>query len=83
MVSFPATGTNLNSLLLWGKDFVQVAGRVLSPKVFPSGKRNERLAIHLLTELPLFMLTWVTKNEPSGGSILPIRSGIFDAKFKD
>ena len=30
--SFPVTGTNLNSLLRWNKDFVQRAGRVLSPK---------------------------------------------------
>ena len=46
MASFPATETNLISLLLWSKDFVQRAGRALSPKALKSGKRNGRQATH-------------------------------------
>ena len=51
MASFPATETNLISLLPWSKDFVQRAGRALSPKALKSGKRNARLGTRLRTRL--------------------------------
>jgi len=40
MASFPATQTNLISLLPWSKDFVPRVGRVLLLKALKSGKRN-------------------------------------------
>ena len=76
MASFPATETNLNSLLPWNKDFVQRAGRVLSPKALKPGKRNARPATRLRTRLLHSMPTWETKIRLSGGSTLLIRSAI-------
>ncbi len=51
MASFPATETNLISLLPWSKDFVPRVGRALSPKALKSGKRNARPATILRTGL--------------------------------
>ena len=76
MASFPATETNLISPLLWSKDFVQRAGRALSPKALKSGKRNARPATSLRFGLLRFMPTWETKIRPSGGSTPLIRSAI-------
>jgi hypothetical protein len=51
MASFQATETNLNSLLPWSKDFVQGAGRALSPETLRPGKRNARLVTRQRTRL--------------------------------
>ena len=70
------TETTLTSLLLWNKDFVQRAGKALSPKVLKSGKRNARPTAILRTGLLISMPTWETKIRLSGGSTLLIRSAI-------
>ena len=76
MASFPATQTNLISLLPWSKDFVPRVGRVLLLKALKPGKRNVRQATSLRTGLLNSMRTWETKIRLSGGSTLLLRSAI-------
>ena len=59
--------TNLISLLLWNKDFVQRAGKALSPKALKPGKRNARPGTRLRTTLLSSMPTGETKMRPSDG----------------
>jgi hypothetical protein len=44
MAKSPTTETNLNSLLLWRKDFVPWAGMVPSPKALKFGEHEGRLS---------------------------------------
>src|SRR6266446_652915 len=76
LANSPVTGTNLNSLRLWNKDFVRGAGRALSAKALKSGKRNVRLATRLHTISQLFMPNWETNIRLSSGSTPLIRSTI-------
>jgi adenylate cyclase len=74
LASSSAPETNLILLRLWNKDFVQRAGRALSPKALKPGKRNARPATRLRTRLLPCMPTWETKIRLSSGSTLLIRS---------
>ena len=76
MASFLVTDAYRIWLLPWSKDFVQRAGRVLSPGALKPSKHSARLATFPRTLLLLAMPTWETKIRLSCGSTPLIRSAI-------